>query len=309
MHYTIGPTHVGDKIVIKYIIVGNGFIGKFLHARLGSEVSTIFPYHICEISVMSKLLKNYPDAVVINCGGATGKPNVDWCEQNKAYTFDANVRLPMIISEACQAENRFWIHIGSGCIYDGYEKKWEENDPPNMRGSFYAQTKIWAEEILRGKNVAMLRIRMPIVDVPHPRNYITKILTYALDNKPIIVVPNSMTYLPSLVHVVEWFAETRYPGVFNVVNPGTLSAPDILSLYSQHCKAVAVDDFNYITGDELNALTLARRSNCILSSKRISLLGLHLPFIGKVVEDLMTQWPVDFRTASFNLDAKRECDN
>jgi dTDP-4-dehydrorhamnose reductase len=84
-------------------------------------------------------LDQYEPAVVLNCAGATGRPNVDWCEANKTATFRSNTIGPMVLAEACQGRQIHFVHMGSGCVFygpsghlHGYtDLGWLENDHAN----------------------------------------------------------------------------------------------------------------------------------------------------------------------------------
>src|SRR5947207_2244468 len=56
---------------------------------------------------------------VINAAGATGKPNVDACETDRAETFHGNALFPQTVARVCLMTNTPWGHVSSGCIYSG----------------------------------------------------------------------------------------------------------------------------------------------------------------------------------------------
>ena len=78
-------------------------------------------------------------------------------------------------------------------------------------------------------NVLNLRIRMPITDIPNPRNFITKIATY----EKICSIPNSMTVLPELLPMVLELAKKNHTGTLNLTNPGLISHNEILEMYKE----------------------------------------------------------------------------
>jgi hypothetical protein len=60
-------------------------------------------------------------------------------------------------------------------------KGFTEEDPANFDGSYYSKTKAQVELLLREyPNVLNLRLRMPVSDELHPRNFVTKIAKYVL---------------------------------------------------------------------------------------------------------------------------------
>jgi len=136
------------------------------------------------------------------------------------------------------------IHVtnfGTGCIYqyDEYHSiddalngkgGFTEEDKPNFTGSFYSVTKATVENLLSNySNVLTLRIRMPLSDDLHPRNFITKITKY----QKVVNIPNSMSVLHELLPIAIDMTKKELKGVYNFTNPGVISHNEILSLYKQ----------------------------------------------------------------------------
>jgi 3,5-epimerase/4-reductase len=255
---------------MKYLILGNGYIGNYLARKIPE--SEIYKWKISHITDVYKLLLRHKDRMLINCVGKTGKPNIDWCELNKEETFRSNVELPIMIAEACKKMGRKWVHIGSGCIYTGYEKEWTEEDAPIFYGSFYSKTKAWSQEMLkRYPEVLVLRIRMPIDEDLHPRCYISKIVRYAKEGKDVFDLQNSMTALHDLADVLQHLTCYGYTGEYNVVNKSSFTIPRILDLYKE-CKN---EKFVYGVAayERIRETLKADRSNCILSIDKLERSG------------------------------------
>ena len=70
----------------------------------------------------------------------------------------------------------------------------------------------------------VLRIRMPLSDTLHPRNFITKITRY----EKVVNIPNSMTILTDLLPVAVDMMRKSKVGVYNFTNPGVISHNEIL---------------------------------------------------------------------------------
>ncbi len=153
---------------------------------------------------------------------------------------------------------------------DKYQSKTEslgfvEEDKPNFDKSFYSYTKIMTENILKEfDNVLILRIRMPLSDELHPRNFITKITKY---NK-VVNIPNSMSILSDLLPIIPLMIRDRKVGVYNFTNPGVISHNEILSLYKEY-----VDhDFewkNFTLEEQDKILKAGRSNNCLDVTKLI----------------------------------------
>jgi 3,5-epimerase/4-reductase len=265
---------------MKYLILGNGYIGKYLlrhlpEAKMNSD-------RICgPIDIHDILSSTKDDYVVINCIGKTGDPNIDWCEDHRAETAQANIEVPYWIARECHKTGRYWIHIGSGCIYDGYEREWSEMDPPNFHGSFYSKTKAISQSFLSGfREVLILRIRMPIDEDMLMRCYISKLLRYVHEGKSLFNAKNSMTYLKDLVHVIKTLASIKATGTFNVVNHGPLTAQEVLEIYDPEVKAC------FVPKDMVMARLKAKRSNCVLSIDKLEMLGIKLPELSNRIREI-----------------------
>jgi UDP-glucose 4,6-dehydratase len=191
-----------------------------------------------------------------------------------------------MIAEVCQEYERHWIHIGSGCIYDGYEQPWHEEDEANYYGSFYSKTKIWSQDILsRYDEVLILRIRMPIDEEIQPRSVIYKLVDYAKSGKPILNEPNSMTSLNDLAKAIEYLAERGETGTWNIVSGGSLTAEQILEMYKKYVDSDL--EYNIRPTQEVLGTMKSGRSNCLMSTKKLSESGLVLENIETFVERIL----------------------
>jgi len=265
---------------MKYLIIGNGYLGnKFLK-------------HIPESIMCKDMINNYIDAKeiikyyspdwVLNCAGATGTPNVDWCEDHKEETFNSNFVLPLNLATVCKVLNIKMLHLGSGCVYEGDNNGmgFSETDKPNFSGSYYSITKAKSEEALKKYDVLQLRLRMPIDSEMGPRNFITKITGY----KKVIDIKNSMTVVEDLLQAADILMERNKTGIYNVTNPGAMSHSEILDLYKKYKDPNHT--YELISLDELNKMTKAGRSNCILSTNKLEK-ELKLPTLQSRIEEIL----------------------
>jgi 3,5-epimerase/4-reductase len=113
-------------------------------------------------------------------------------------------------------------------------------------------------------NVLNLRIRMPIVDSPNPRNFITKITNY----KKICSIPNSMTVLTELLPYVIDMMKNNINGTINLVNPGLISHNEILEMY----KEIVDPNFTWenFSIEEQRQILKADRSNNYLDTTKLT---------------------------------------
>jgi len=175
---------------------------------------------------------------IINAAGLTGRPNVDWCEDHKQDTIRVNVVGALNLFDACYTAGVHLTNFGTGCIYQydsshpvGSGIGFKETDEPNYIGSFYSYTKKMVEQLLPVyPNALNLRLRMPISDDLHPRNFVTKITHY----EHVVNIPNSVTMLYDLLPIAIEMTKRKLKGIYNFTNPGAISHNQVLALYKEY---------------------------------------------------------------------------
>lgn len=263
------------------IFGGNGYLGQeFLKVYPDAILPRV---DIADAALVAETLESEKPDVVINCAGKTGRPNVDWCEDHKEETIRANVVGPLILNEECQKRDIYFVHISSGCIYQGDNggKGYTEEDEPNFKGSFYSRSKVWSDQILKEFPVLIPRLRMPFDGSVHPRSLINKIRKYPT----VLDVPNSLTYIPDFLESVRILIERRKTGIYNVVNPGVMSPYAIMQLYKEIVDPSHV--FEGLSLEHLSNVVKAGRSNCYLSTEKLEKEGIHLRPIQDVAKEAL----------------------
>jgi len=276
-----------------YLVFGkNGWIGGKIIELLTAQGKT---FHLAESrtenreSVIAEIEK-YNPTHVINAAGVTGRPNVDWCEDHRAETIRTNVIGCLNIADICAIKNIHHTLYATGCIFE-YDsehviggKGFLETDKPNFHASYYSHTKAMVEDLLAVYPTTMtLRVRMPISDDLSPRNFITKIVSYA----KVVDVPNSMTVLTDLLPVSLVMAERKLTGIYNFCNPGAISHNECLALYKKH-----VDNsytWTNFTLDEQALILKAGRSNNTLDHTKLcaAVPDMEIPEIHVAMENAM----------------------
>lgn len=268
---------MGDRV----LIFGNGWIGNKLASAFSAEISRA---NITDRDAVMSALDGYRPSVVINAAGKTGRPNVDGCEKNPAETLSVNVAGPILLAEECVARKIFMAHLGSGCVYDTSKSGYTEEDPPNFFGSLYSRSKAVSEAALKNLPVLQVRLRMPFDGKPHPRNLITKLVSY----KKVINVENSLTRLSDLMVACETLIAERATGIWNVVNPGAFTHGQILDLYRKLVEPTF--ELEIMPLEELFSVVKTGRSNCVLSSKKLEGLGVKLPHVEEALTDALREY-------------------
>lgn len=265
---------------IEGIVLGEGYLGKRISKELEYPCFGRKAINPLNINKFYSFLEDVKPEVVINAIGKTGRPNIDWCEDNKEETILSNIGVPTILGSICSEKRIYFIHLGSGCIYSGDNegKGFKESDEPNFYGpQFYAKTKILAEKIIKETSGLILRIRMPVDEIPHERNLIDKLVKY----RKVIDIPNSITTVPHMIGAIKKFIEKRAQGVYNLVNPGAISAKEIMEMYRE-----IIDPshkFDIFNVNELDKITKGKRSNCILNTDKLKKEEIILPEIHEAV--------------------------
>nr|QBK89631.1 MAG: NAD dependent epimerase/dehydratase [Pithovirus LCPAC001] len=248
-------------------------------------------------SYLDSVTKKEKITHVLMSAGITGKPTVDFCEdvKNRDSVIAVNILGTALVGKFCYNNDIHFTYMGTGCIYE-YDKDhtvdgkgYKEEDKPNFTGSFYSYTKIMTENILKEYNALILRIRMPLSDDLHPRNFITKIISY----KFIVNIPNSMTNLSELLPVTVKMMETNKVGVFNFTNPGNISHNQILDLYIKYIDP----DFKYtnFSLEDQSKILKAGRSNNTLDSSKLVALYPEIPHISKSIVELFKRMQINLK--------------
>ena len=263
------------------IFGGRGYLGRAFQSLYSSALCP--DVDIADVSAVAEILDREKPDVVINAAGKTGRPNIDWCEEHKEETLRSNLTGPLVLLEECSQRNIYWVHLSSGCIYEGDKggRGFTEEDPPNFTGSFYSRVKGWADQVLGEFPVLILRLRMPFDGSTNERNLLMKLRKYP----KVLDVQNSLTYLPDFLSAAKTLIERRWTGIYNIVNPGTVSPYEIMALY----KKIAVHDHpcERLSLKDLSSVVRAARSNCVLSIAKLQREGIVLPDVHRRVEEAL----------------------
>ena len=270
----------------KIFCLGSGFIAD--HLRFDKIADRIKP----DIDQINHLLKLYKPDVLINCIGKTGRPNIDWCESHQEETIEANTTIPVLVAEVCQSQKIHFINLASGCIFygrspnfnsDGSDAGWVEDDQSNAISVYSKSKRDCDAKLSLLPNTTSLRLRMPVSEKNLPRNLINKLRGY----KQIIDIPNSMTFVSDLVRCIDWVIKERPSGIFHITNPQPLSAARIMTEYQKY---IPSHQFDIITEEQLDQLTTAKRSNCLLSTAKINSAGFTLTNSEEALSQCMKQY-------------------
>jgi len=211
---------------------------------------------------------------------------VDDCELDIDRALLANSSVPIILAEAALRRNIKLVHISSGCIFNFDYKKdkpIKEEQVPDFFALFYSRSKIYAEralEVLSKKyDILIVRIRIPLLDKPHPKNILDKLIRY----KKVIDVENSVTYIPDFIKALKYLLKIDARGIYNLVNRGGLRYPKLMQVYRKY-----VPGFEYKV-ISLKQLSLAR-TNLVLSTAKLEKTGFKVRNINSVLEECVKNY-------------------
>ena len=285
----------------------NGWIGQqFLKLLRDKDIKIILGKARCDNyqEVEKEILENNPTNIISFIGRTHGIINnnnnnnnnyttIDYLEQKgKLYeNIKDNLFSPLILVLLANKYNCHLTYLGTGCIFKYEEDKFEEEkdgfreeDLPNFFGSSYSIVKGFTDRIMNiSSNVLNLRIRMPITNINHPRNFITKIINY----EKICNVKNSMSVLPDLLPILIDMVEKKISGTFNFTNPGLISHNEILEMYRE-----IVDPnftWNNFSIEEQSKILAADRSNNYLDTSKLESLY-NIPNIKDSVRNILLNY-------------------
>jgi dTDP-4-dehydrorhamnose reductase len=260
---------------MKIALLGKGYIGNYL-AKANTQYEIIHhskrSMDYSNFSLFKDFLLTEKPDWIINTSGYTGKPNVDACEDHKAECFKYNVEVPILLTKAANKMSIPIIHIGSGCIYNGYDKEFTEDDPSNFGieqpySSFYSKTKDIFEKLTAHMDRYIFRIRIPFNSVAEPKNYLWKLLNY----NNLINMKNSLTNVDEFVNFTYNFVDKKpQTGLYNVVNTGSINAQEVVDILKEN--DLENPNWNFVSLQD--AKFRVARSNCVLSTQKINDQGL-----------------------------------
>lgn len=284
---------------MKILLYGStGWLGSRLLKLLENDKHTVIPAkaRLDNFIQLIQELNSFKNLdMIVMAAGLTGRPNVDWCEDHRDEVISVNIIGTSIVTKFCYNHQIHFTFLGTGCIYE-YDKThtpstkgYTEKDLPNYAGSFYSYTKIMIQNIITEYNGLILRIRMPISDDLHPRNFITKITKY----KRVVNVPNSMTVLHDMIPLIPDMIKRKLTGTYNFTNGGNISHNQILDLYTKYIDP----NFKYqnFSLEDQSKILKAGRSNNTMDNSKLKKLYPNLP-------DIMTSIDGVFKRMQKNIE-------
>lgn len=272
---------------MKWLIYGgNGWIGTQLKSYLDASIEAIDGISRASDwnGIEAEIEQYHPDRIISMIGRTSGPgySTIDYLEQSGKLieNLTDNLYGPMVLGEICRRHQIHFTYLGTGCIFSYSEspETFSESDQPNFFGSSYSAVKGITDQWFHHFNVLNVRIRMPIVASPHPKNFLSKILAYP----KIYSTVNSMTVLPDVLPLLVSMILNQEVGTVHLVNPGPLSHNQILTLYRELVDPTKI--WESISETEHNQILLSKRSKCVLNS------ALELPTLEQSIRKIFSSW-------------------
>lgn len=254
---------------LKRLVFGSGKLGQHL-----SDGETLcIPRQECDISNEARIeqifnsLPMRPD-VVINCAAKT---NLEFCEDNKDIAFQTNTVGVTNLLNISAHHNIKFVHISSGCLFDGNESISTEESVPTP-AAWYTYTKKWADEYIENygyDDYLILRPRQMISAKSNPTNMLTKFCNYGRIFAH--EEPNSITCVEDFCDMLNFLVDNNKTGIYNCCNDGVVTPYEIALGIKEHIfpeLEVALASYEYTLTLQEN-----KRVNTILSNDKLKEAG------------------------------------
>lgn len=114
---------------------------------------------ILDSGQIERVVEKYLPDTIINTAAMT---NVDACENDQQNCYALNVEAVKSLITSCERHDIQLIHLSTDFIFDGENGPYREEDNPNPL-SYYGQTKLDAEELLKNSSCRWVILRTIIV--------------------------------------------------------------------------------------------------------------------------------------------------
>lgn len=157
----------------KILILGDGLLGSELHKQTGWDIASRKLGNLPKLEDWEELccLVNKYD-IVVNCIAHTNSYSND-----KETHYNVNYRFASDLSEACNTEGVKLVHISTEFVYANNEGFPTEEDLPCPDKTWYAYTKLLADEYIQLRNSNYLICRELHKPNPFPYSQVWNVQT------------------------------------------------------------------------------------------------------------------------------------
>lgn len=233
-----------------------------------------------ELDVLDKLrleelaAKYSPDAII----HTAAMTNVDACENNREKCYALNVDSVKYLVDICEKNDIQLVHLSTDFIFDGEDGPYTEDAEPNPL-SYYGQTKLEAEQIIKGSNCRWTILRTIIVygivsDMS--RSNIVLWAKAALEKAEPINVVNDQWRMPTLAEDLAecclLAVKNNAQGIFNASGKDLMSILEIVQRVADYWN-LDKSLIRPISADTLNQAAKRPKKTGFILDKAIRVLG------------------------------------
>lgn len=203
------------------VVLGNGYVGSEYRKR-GYTVLDKTQFEIThELHSNPVELNKYLDEklgqyqYIVNC---IAKSNTRYCESNLQDALFSNGIIPGVLSKWCNDNNKMFIHISTGCLYD-------RNNTPQKETDFlaahcqYTLSKWLGERNTNPETDLIIRPRLLFDASTKPNNLLVKVGTFSkLCNEL-----ESITSIYTIIESIDALILNNCRGIFNVACDGFIT--------------------------------------------------------------------------------------
>jgi dTDP-4-dehydrorhamnose reductase len=190
-------------------------------------------FDLTDKNALNNVVEKHKPQVIINTAAMT---NVDACEGNKEEAWKQNVTVVEYLVDACTKNNIHLVHLSTDFVFDGNNGPYIESDIPNPL-SYYAQTKLEGEELIRRSNIKWAILRTIIIYGVVDDNSRSNVVLWAynaLKNSKTITVINDQYRSPTLAEDLAgaciMAALKNAQGIFHVSGREVMNILDIVRI-------------------------------------------------------------------------------
>jgi dTDP-4-dehydrorhamnose reductase len=228
-----------------FITGANGLLGQKLCRDFSSSYKVIatdlqpdnlvsFPnlsYETLDITDRRSLefhVRFYKPLVIINAASFT---DVNECETHRTQAWAVNVGGVKNLVRACQKHNAKLVHLSTDYIFDGENGPYSEDDPPHPV-SFYGETKLESEKVIKGSNIDYIIVRTNVLygfGIKVKKNFLLWLLEKLSMGENLKIVDdqfNNPTLADNLSECILEIIERNLSGIFHIGGAEYLSRYD-----------------------------------------------------------------------------------
>lgn len=228
----------------KILVFGKGYLGGRIAEYFGDR-AMLSEADITDSQALRQEFESVQPSVVINAAAKTLTNQLEKPE-NQEQARLVNVQGAKNLAVQAQEYDAQMVQISTAMMFDGSGITEETHPEPK---SVYAQTKAEADAAMPPE-VLIVRIHTPLSKYAHPRNLLTKLIGF----NQVVDEPSSLTVVEDLLPALEALINQKAQGIYNLVNPGSISLLEIIQLMKERGLIEENKPVKAISKTELNQM-------------------------------------------------------